>query len=151
MIAAASRGWMGAALGLTLVVGVSLGVALDRFVLTTPEAHVAADPPARAEGDASRSGNANGGSSRHREPLLTRLTRELELTADQQADLEAVLASNRERADSFWKQSRGGYRSLREEFRDAIRAVLTDDQRERFNAMLTRDEERRQQRRRDRR
>ena len=149
MIESASRGWMGAALGLTLVVGVSLGVALDRFVLTTPEAYVEADTEASDARGNDRSENADGG--RHRERLLTRLARELELTAPQQAEVETVLANNRERADSFWKESRGGYRALREELRDAIRAVLTDDQSERFNQMLARDEERRQQRRRDRR
>lgn len=136
----ASSVWMAAALGLTLVVGVSAGVALDRFVLTTPEAHLPANRSPRATTTDTRDDDG-----RHGERLLTRLTRELELTAEQHDQLEAVLANNRERADAYWKTSRGEYTALREEFRAAIRSVLTEPQREQFNQLLQRDEERRQQ------
>lgn len=147
----ASRGWMAATLGMSLVVGASAGVMLDRFVFTTPEQHVdsgmaaeAGDEP--AEDPDSRTGDRS--DERRREPLLDRLTRELELTEAQRADLDDVLASNRERARQYWKESRGQYDALREEFREAIRGVLTDEQRTRFNEMLARSQQRRDERRR---
>jgi len=140
VIKGASRGWMATALGLTLVVGVSAGVALDRFVLTTPEVHLPADRSSRGSRTDTRNDDGRHGGS-----LLTRLTRELDLSTDQHEQLEAVLAGNRERADAYWKTSRGEYAALREEFRTAIRGVLTDAQREQFNRLLQRDEERRQQ------
>jgi hypothetical protein len=147
---AASRGWIAATLGLALVVGLSAGVLLDRFVLTGLEMRVASGPRA-AERDGARDSqdaSRDRGDDRHREPLLDRLTRELQLSEAQTRDLEQVLASNAERARQYWSQSRGQYDALREEFREAIRGVLTDEQRARFDDMLTRGQQRRDERRR---
>ncbi len=144
-----TRVWMTAALGVTLVLGLSLGILLDRFALTTPETHVVSEPAEAAGGGRGREARSDRTDNRrHREPLLDRLTRELELTSVQHDSLETVLSANRERARASWRDWRGQYDAMREEFRDDIRAVLSDAQSTEFDEMLARDEERRQERRR---
>ena len=117
---------MWASLLLTLIVGMGMGVAIDRLAL---------------EGDR-RGGDRGDRGAR----LAARLTSELQLTPEQQAKVEAALASNRERAREFWRESQTAYETLRKEFRQDIRALLTPEQQERFDEMVQRDDERRRQR-----
>jgi len=122
----ASRTWMWASLVLTLIVGVGIGVAVDRVALE-------------------RAGDR--GDRRDRgERLSARLARELDLTSEQQAKVEAVLAANRERARQFWRESQASYETLRQEFRQDIRALLDPEQLARFDEMVRRDDERRRRR-----
>lgn len=124
-----SRKWMWATLGLTLIVGMSLGVALDRLLLEREGYH------------------------RHREQgakLLAKLTDELELDSEQQATLEKTLASNRERAHTFWNESRAAFDKLRQQFRQDIRVLLNPEQKRKFEEMVTREDEKRKRRRQDR-
>jgi len=122
----ASRKWMWASLLLTLIVGMGMGVAIDRLAL---------------EGD------RRGGERRDRGArLAARFNSELQLTPEQQAKVEAALASNRERAGQFWGESRAAYETLRKEFRQDIRELLNPDQQQRFDEMIQRDDERRRQR-----
>lgn len=117
---------MWASLLLTLIVGMGMGVAIDRLAL---------------EGD------RRGGDRRDRGARLAeRLNSELQLTPDQQTKVEAALASNRERARQFWGESRTAYETLRKEFRQDIRELLNPDQQQRFDEMIQRDDERRRQR-----
>ncbi len=120
------RKWMWASLLLTLIVGMGMGVAFDRLAL---------------EGD------GRGGDRRNRGGrLAAKLTSELQLTPEQQVKVEAALASNRERAREFWRESQSVYETLRKEFRQDIRALLNAEQQARFDEMLQRDDERRRRR-----
>ena len=111
---------------LTLVVGIGMGVALDRLVLDR-------------DGD-------DGGRRQRGSGLAARLNEELRLTPDQQAKVEAALAANRERARKFWSESETAFETLRGEFRHDIRALLDPEQQARFDEMVKRDDERRRQR-----
>jgi len=115
--------WMWASLCLTLIVGMGAGVAVDRLLL---------DRDGR-DGDRRERGDR----------LVTRLTRELQLTSEQQAAVEAALVSNRERARQFWDESQTAFETLRKEFRQEIRALLNPEQQERFDDMEQREDERR--------
>jgi hypothetical protein len=126
----ASRKWMWASLCLTLILGTGLGVAVDRLLLE------------RQGEDADRQERGA--------RLVQRLSRELELTPQQQAAVEATLASNRERARQFWDASRASFEKLREEFHQEIRAQLNAEQQRRFDEMVQREDERRKRREDDR-
>ncbi|MFQ5789116.1 MAG: Spy/CpxP family protein refolding chaperone [Acidobacteriota bacterium] len=128
-----SRQWMWLTLALTLVLGMSVGILLDRWVL---------DPH---EGWQSRG-------HRHRdrgERLLSRLDEELGLSAEQRARLEKLLADNREKAHAFWKETRDAYSQLRQEFRHQIRALLSAEQQERFDELYAEEGARRSRDRRE--
>ncbi len=121
-----ARKWMWVSLVLTLIVGVGMGVAIDRLVLER---------------------DGRGGGRRDRGARLAeRFNRELQLTSEQQAAVEAALASNRERAREFWSQSQASFETLRSEFRQDIRALLNPEQQERFDEMVRRDDEGRRRR-----
>ncbi len=117
--------WMWVTLGLTLIVGMSLGVVVDRLLLDT--------------------GHYRGHRERGAE-LLAKLSHELELSPEQEAALEKTIESNRERAHAFWSGSRAEFDKLRQEFRQDIRAVLNPDQRKRFDEMMAREDEKRKER-----
>ena len=117
---------MWASLFLTFIVGMGMGVAVDRLALER---------------------DGRGGDRQNRgERLAARLASELQLTSEQQAKVEAALASNRERAREFWRESQTSYETLRKEFRQDIRALLTPEQQVRFDEMIQRDDERRRRR-----
>jgi uncharacterized membrane-anchored protein YhcB (DUF1043 family) len=118
-----SRKWMWVALFLTLILGMSLGVLLDRNLTGQ-----------RSQGD-------------RRTSFKERLESELQLSPEQKEELEKVLTANRARADDFWKQTRSSYAELRQEFRQLIRALLTPEQQERFDAMMAEIDARRAARR----
>jgi Spy/CpxP family protein refolding chaperone len=120
---------MWATLSLTLVLGMSLGILLDRFVL---------------DRDDSRTQRRHRDGSDH---FLTKLERELDLSSEQKAQLEKVLAANRQKARDFWKHTRGSYAELRQEFRQEIRTVLTPEQQKRFDEMMAKEDARRRERR----
>jgi Spy/CpxP family protein refolding chaperone len=122
----ASRKWMWASLVLTLIVGMGMGVAIDRLVLE------------REGRDGARGERVSG--------LAARLRDELQLTPEQQAKVEAALAANRERARQFWRESQTAYENLRTEFRQQIRALLDPEQQTRFDEMVQRADERRRRR-----
>lgn len=120
-----SRKWMWATLVLTLVLGVSLGVLLDRNIDFQ-----------------SRDGNRQSRSGR----FLSMLETELDLSSEQKEDLTKVLAANREKADAFWREARSSYAELRKEFRQQIRSVLNPEQQERFDAMMAKHDAQHEQR-----
>ena len=122
----ASRKWMWASLLLMFVVGMGMGVAIDRLVI---------------DGDGRPPG---GGDPRAR--LVARLNSELGLTPQQQAEVEAVLDASRERARALWRESQVAHESFRNEVRQNIRALLEPEQQERFDEMIRRDDERRRRR-----
>ncbi len=120
-----SRNWMWATLGLTLIVGMSLGVAFDRLLLEREGSHRHGERGAK---------------------LLAKLNHELDLDLEQQAALEKTIASNRERAHAFWDESRAAFDTLRQEFRRDIRVLLNPEQKKKFDEMVTREDEKRKRR-----
>jgi Spy/CpxP family protein refolding chaperone len=124
---ASFRKWMWLTLLLTLILGMCLGILLDALVL------------GRDEGGDRRNQSRGDRTERYK----AKLENELGLTPDQMNELDRVLTSNREKADAFWKQSRESYNELRKEFRQAIRALLTPEQQEKYDEMVRKHDERR--------
>jgi hypothetical protein len=74
------------------------------------------------------------------------LTRELDLTADQQKQLSTILEENRARFQAIYEQVRPQYDAARVQGRDRIRAILTAEQRPKFEDFLRRLDEQRKNR-----
>ena len=121
------RKWMWLTLLLTLVLGMSLGILLDALVL--------------GRDDVQSGHNQSRGEKTER--FKAKLENELGLTPDQMQELDTILASNREKADAFWKQSRESYNELRKDFRQAIRDILTPEQQTQYDEMVRKHDERR--------
>lgn len=76
--------------------------------------------------------------------VVEQMTRDLDLTPEQQAQLAASLEETRKQMNAVHDSIRPQIQQLREQGRDRIRAFLTPGQREKFETMLARfDEERR--------
>jgi Spy/CpxP family protein refolding chaperone len=67
-----------------------------------------------------------------------RLERELGLSAEQKARLEEALEAHGNKARECREGARSEYAKLRERFREDVRALLTPEQRDRFDEMLAR-------------
>jgi hypothetical protein len=67
--------------------------------------------------------------------LVERLSRDLELTADQRTKIDAALASSRTRLDTMQKDARDRFDTERRTVRDEIRRVLTPAQQQKFDQM----------------
>jgi Spy/CpxP family protein refolding chaperone len=65
--------------------------------------------------------------------LVERLSRDLELTADQKTKIEAILASRRPRLDALQQDARANFDAEQQGLRDEIRTVLTPDQQKKFD------------------
>jgi len=138
MVASAKK-WMGVTLVATLVLGMGVGILVDRFVL-------ASTVHSRA-GDVDR-----GGSGDHRDRgqrMVERLRSGLDLTDDQAARLEGIMNKNHETAHEFWQNSRQEYEALRRQFRADIRGLLNEDQQVKFDEMVAEYESKRKDRERE--
>jgi len=65
--------------------------------------------------------------------LIERLSRDLDLTAEQRTKIDAVLASSRTRLDTMQKDVRDRFDAERRTVRDGIRQVLTPAQQQKFD------------------
>jgi len=65
--------------------------------------------------------------------LIDRLSRDLDLTADQRATIDQALASSRIRLDALQKDVRERFDAERRAVREAIRGVLTPEQQQKFD------------------
>ena len=74
--------------------------------------------------------------------VVQQLTKELQLNADQQQKLESVLDETRARYDSLYKSIQPDREKIRQEGRDQIRALLTPEQRSKFEEFVRRIDER---------
>lgn len=84
----------------------------------------------RARGRDARDGE--GRARRFREQLANRL----ELDEAQQAQMDAFIEANRAEASAFWDDTYARYRELRLKFREQIGEILTESQRETFDALM---------------
>ena len=67
--------------------------------------------------------------------LVERLTRDLDLTAEQRAKVDLALASSRGRLDTLQRDVRDRFDAERRAVRDEIRRVLTPEQQQKFDAI----------------
>jgi Spy/CpxP family protein refolding chaperone len=70
-----------------------------------------------------------------REMLLERLTRELDLTADQQTRIEAALTASRARLDTLQRDVHDRFETEQRSLRDEIRKILSPQQQDKFDRM----------------
>jgi Spy/CpxP family protein refolding chaperone len=75
-----------------------------------------------------------------RSGFLTRLSEQLDLTAVQQDSIRAVVRRFDPVMDSLWREVRPRFDSARAVLREAIRAQLTEEQRQRYDDMMERRE-----------
>ena len=127
-----SKKWMWITLLATLLLGVGVGVLVDRFLLVPTVLSSGSDRPERWQDRRSR--------------FRARLQEELALGPEQSRDIERVLEGNHETARQFWAESRQQFDALRQQFRSDIRGVLTEEQATRFDELLAEREARRKDR-----
>lgn len=112
----------------TFVAGALMGVAFERVL--------AADPPVRVERDARA--DRDGGKNRDddRSPFAPDgpLDQRLDLSAEQHARIDSLLARQRERYDSIMHSMRPVLRATYDSTNAAIRSVLTPEQQTEFEA-----------------
>jgi len=103
-------------LGVVLVLGILLGMAIDRYVIGT-----SARPPFE----------------RKRPHDFTRhLSKQLQLNDQQQAQLKVLLDGLRAKHDSLRKEATPQFRRIQEEFRQQFSSLLTPEQQETFKKMI---------------
>jgi len=79
-----------------------------------------------------------------RSPMVPRLTQELRLTADQQAQLSEILRDTRARFDALRQEMDPQFREVRQQSRERMRQVVTPEQRPGLESFLQRlDDDRR--------
>jgi Spy/CpxP family protein refolding chaperone len=79
-----------------------------------------------------------------REQKVQRLTQELDLSLDQQKQLDAIMTSVQAQYKAIHQSTEPQINEARQKGREQIRAILTPDQKPKFEAFLNRlDEERR--------
>ena len=130
-----SKGW-----ALTLLLGVLLlgavaGATLDRVLIR----------PTAAE---TRGASRRGGGDRDRQhSYLEWLTSELDLTQEQQAQVQSIIEEHREQVSAIWRETRPRYDELQSRARAEIRQALTEEQQLKYEALLEKQAERHRNRR----
>jgi Spy/CpxP family protein refolding chaperone len=77
-----------------------------------------------------------GGSPSRYENFKNRLFKELDLSSEQQAQLEQLLQRRQEAFNEFRKSFDSQFTQLRETTRDSIRTILTSGQRDKFEGIV---------------
>lgn len=90
----------------------------------------------RVERAGPRGRDAREGDARGRR-FRNQLVRRLELDEAQQGQVDAFIEANRAEARAFWDDTYSRYRELRLRFRGQIREILSDEQRETFDAWVS--------------
>jgi Spy/CpxP family protein refolding chaperone len=72
--------------------------------------------------------------------IADRMSQELGLSAEQRTQLEAVFERNGDRLEAFRAQTRAQFEAIRKQLDSEISAILTPDQRARFDAQRKRRE-----------
>jgi periplasmic protein CpxP/Spy len=99
------------------------------------------NPPAQESGDHKHSGHMAGMGSA--DDHVKELTTKLNLTADQQAKVKAILEENHQKMEATMKdeslskeERHSRMMSMHESVHTKVREVLTDDQKPKFDAMV---------------
>ncbi len=120
--------WFAVFVLVVFVVGAAGGVLADR--LLRPRAP--ADPQGRRA--AAGRGPAEPGRVRHQ------LSVDLNLTADQQKQLDAIFATRREHVQQLQSEMQARFETEQRDFRAEIAKILTPDQQKRFEEWLSREQ-----------
>jgi Spy/CpxP family protein refolding chaperone len=78
-----------------------------------------------------------------REQIVTDLTRELQLTPDQQKQIGAIIDDTRAQVHAVYAPADAQHEQIRQQGRARIRAILTGDQQPKFDALMQRIDEQR--------
>jgi hypothetical protein len=140
------KSWMWSSLALALLAGVGVGILADRALFAGRPVFADAQAPKKApplwficDGRGSLDVEDEPGylyNERFRARLLEGLGKELGLTPEQHEEVEAFLEARRHGALAFWESSREAYCEMRDGFRSDLRALLDEEQRTRFDAMM---------------
>jgi Spy/CpxP family protein refolding chaperone len=115
-----------------VAVGFLGGILVDRLLLAPPESEaVTAPAPGPRPAGELRGPRGPGDPGRY----LDFIDRELALTAEQRARIEAILLAQQERMDEITRESRPLIRALAEQTRERIQQTLTPEQQARFEAL----------------
>ncbi len=109
--------------------GVGGGMMFDRFF---------GPPPRRAPVMTNR-GAAGFAFGPEAPMVMRRLVRDLNLTSDQQAQLDKIFADGRQRLQQTQSEVRARFEDQQKQLREAIEKILTPDQRKRFEDWLARE------------
>ena len=74
-------------------------------------------------------------SDEKKERILQRFSAELKLTDAQRTEVKKILDSANEQTEAFRAEVRPKFQAIRSEMSQSIRALLTDEQRKRFETM----------------
>lgn len=145
----AGRKWMWLSVGLTLLVGASLGLMADRVLLRPPVTMAMARPDNGPMwfvcGERSRDVEQEPGyvyPEGFRKSLVEGLSRDLKLSDTQRVELETMLEDRRQGAREFWEDLRHAYCDVRDRFLADIRELLEPEQAALFDAMIAEDDDR---------
>lgn len=119
----------GLALLLVFGAGAAAGVAVERVWLDD-------SPDDRAAEHRDDDGKKDG-----EHTVIERFSEELELTDDQEARIDTILANVRDRMHEMWSEVRPRYRAVVDSARGRIEQVLTEEQAERYRELLKREAE----------
>lgn len=145
----AGKKWMWLSVGLTLLVGASLGLMADRLLLRPPVAMATARPDGGPMWFVCGEGSRDVEQEPHyvyperlRKFLIEGLSRDLSLSDTQRVELETMLEDRRQGARDFWEDLRRSYCGVRDRFLADIRDLLEPEQAALFDEMIERDNER---------
>jgi hypothetical protein len=128
-----SKAWALALLVGMLILGGVVGAAVDRFLICQP-ATAAMHERWRGERERERD---------RREGYLDWLAAELQLTAEQQAELEAIVERHRDEMAAIWQEMRPRFEDLKAQARAEIRSLLSEEQLAAYERLLQSESERR--------
>lgn len=107
----------------------------------------AQDSSAAPAQEQQQQGQENGGHGRHMDPdrQLQHMTKQLDLTADQQTQIRPILVDRQQKMQALWQNQslsredrHTQMASIREDSKAKIEAVLNDQQKQKFEAMQER-------------
>ena len=130
---------MWTSVGLTLLVGVSLGLVGDRLFFQGPAPNTTPIWFVCREGSLDTEDQPGYlYPERFRKKLLEGLSLELSLSQQQQDELNEMLENRRVGAREFWEDFRHAYCDVRDQFRSDIRELLESEQQQKFDEMTER-------------
>ena len=128
--------WIGIFSAVVLLIGILLGIAMDRTLFKPPP------PPQEGAGTAPALTEGPPGSRMGRR-LMDRMTRALDMDERQREEISGVFRSYLPRLREA-RRGDGDFRAIRKEMREEITKILTPEQQEKFRAMTRMDRERRE-------
>jgi len=129
-----SKGWAVTLLLGVLLLGGVAGATLDRVLI-------------RPTASDTRSEGRGGGDRDRRQAYLEWLTSELDLTQEQQAQVQSIIEEHREQVSALWRETHPRFDELQSQARTEIRQALTEEQQVKYEALLEKQAERHRNRR----